>query len=67
MADVLADARTLPVRPENEPLFGQCERIVTRLHQDNPVQELDALVALCNERDFEVVARIRPDLACSRR
>lgn len=57
MADMLAHARTLPVRPEDEPLFAQCERTVTRLQQDNPVQELDALVALGSQRDFEVVAK----------
>ena len=48
---------TLPVRPEDEPRFAQCERTVARLQQDNPVQDLDALVALGNERDFEVVAK----------
>ena len=48
---------TLPVRPEDEPLLAQCERTIARLQQDNPVQELDALVALGSERDFEVVAK----------
>jgi hypothetical protein len=57
MADLLAHARTLPVRPDDEPLLAPCERTVARLRQDNPVQEVDALVAIGNERDFEVVAK----------
>jgi hypothetical protein len=57
MADMLAHARTLPIRPEDQPLLEQCDRTVARLQQDNPVQELDALVALGNQRDFEIVAK----------
>jgi hypothetical protein len=34
-----------------------CRRAATRLMQDSPVPELDALTAPSDERDFEVVAR----------
>jgi Abortive infection C-terminus len=57
LADMLAYARTLPVRPEDEQLLAQCEQTVARLQRDSPVQEVDALVAVGNQRDFEVVAK----------
>jgi hypothetical protein len=56
MADMVAYARSLP-GDKDAGLLEHCERTVARLQQDNPVQELDALVALGNERDFEVVAK----------
>lgn len=56
MADILAYARNLP-GDKDAGLFEECTRTVARLQQDNPVQELDALVAFVNERDFEVVAK----------
>ena len=34
-----------------------CRRTVTRLIQDGPVPELDALAAVSDERDFETVAK----------
>jgi hypothetical protein len=40
-----------------EVLLETCHRIVTRLRQDSPVAELDALAALSDERDFETVAK----------
>jgi hypothetical protein len=57
MADMLAHARTLPMRPEDEPLLAQCEQTIARLEQGNTVAEVGALVALGNGHDFEVVAR----------
>lgn len=57
MADMLAHARSLHVRAEDEPLFAACEKTVARLQSDGPVQERDALVAVGDERDFEVVAK----------
>ncbi len=60
MADMLDYCRTTyPDRDlDRDPaLHAECKRTVTRLLQDNPVQELDALIALGNERDFEVVAK----------
>ncbi|MGD0580833.1 MAG: abortive infection family protein, partial [Bryobacteraceae bacterium] len=38
-------------------LRAECRRIVTRLLQDQPVPELEALAAISDEKDFEVVAR----------
>lgn len=43
------------VAPDN-PDLQACRRTVTRLNQQGPVPELDALTALSDERDFEVVA-----------
>lgn len=40
-----------------EALLDACRRAVTRLQQDSPVAELDALAALSDERDFETVAK----------
>lgn len=40
-----------------EAVLDACRRIVTRLLQDSPVAELDALAALSDERDFETVAK----------
>lgn len=57
MADMVTHARTSVGGERDDALFGQCERAVARLLQDNPVQEIDALVALGDERDFEVVAK----------
>lgn len=57
MADMVAHARTVSGLDRDEALFAECERTVRRLLQDKPVQEVDALVALGNERDFEVVAK----------
>ena len=56
MADMLDYSRTT-VTANDPALRAQCERTVARLTQGSPVQELDALVALGNERDFEVVAK----------
>lgn len=57
MADLAAYAKGLPGGEEDAVFVEQCERTIARLRQDNPVQELDALVALGNERDFEIVAK----------
>lgn len=38
-------------------LREECRRIVARLLQGQPVPELEALTAVSNERDFEVVSR----------
>lgn len=35
----------------------ECRRTISRLLQDNPVPELDALTAVSDEKDFEVVAK----------
>ena len=56
MGEMLQYSRT-SVDNQDPALRAQCKRTVARLVQDNPVQELDALVALGNERDFEVVAK----------
>ena len=53
----VADISTSLPNSRDPALRAQCERTVARLVQDSPVQELDALVALGNERDFEVVAK----------
>lgn len=42
-------------------LREDCRRIVTRLLQDQPVPELEALAALSDEKDFETVARATRD------
>lgn len=57
MADMLEYSRTTVGGNDDPALREQCERTVARLLQDNPVQEFDALVAIGNERDFEVVAK----------
>ena len=57
MGEMLEYSRTIVGGDEDPTLRAQCERTVARLLQENPVQELDALVAIGNERDFEVVAR----------
>src|ERR1700730_6352528 len=38
-------------------LLEACRRIVTRLLQDNPVAEADALAAISDDRDFDTVAK----------
>jgi hypothetical protein len=38
-------------------LREECRKIVTRLLQDQPVAELEALTAISDEKDFETVAR----------
>jgi hypothetical protein len=38
-------------------LLDACRRIVTRLQQDTPVGEIDALAALSDDRDFETIAK----------
>lgn len=60
VSDMLEYARTLPGEHEDA-LFEQCGRAVARLMQDSPVQELNSLVALGNERDFEIVAKAVKD------
>lgn len=40
----------------NPVLIDDCRKISQRLLSDQPVAELDALIAISNERDFEVVA-----------
>ena len=57
MADMVAYARTVPSRDKDDVLVRECERTVARLRQDSPVKEVDAIVALGNERDFEIVAK----------
>ena len=57
MGDMLECAQTTGGGDNDPALRAQCERTVARLVQESPVQELDALVALGNERDFEVVAK----------
>jgi len=57
MGDLLDYAQSeCGVQPEDKDLQA-CRRTVTRLIQDTPVPELDALTALSDERDFETVAR----------
>lgn len=41
----------------NDPDLEPCRRTISRLLQDAPVPELDALTALSDERDFEIVAK----------
>ena len=43
--------------PDGSNDLEPCRRAATRLMQDSPVPELDALTALSDERDFEVVAK----------
>jgi hypothetical protein len=42
---------------DKDTLLEACRRVVTRLLQDSPVPEADALAAISNERDFDTVAR----------
>ena len=57
MGDMIEYSRTTARGEEDPALRAQCERTVARLVQGNPVQELDALVEIGNEGDFEVVAK----------
>ena len=57
MGDMLEYERTAGGGDKDPALREQCERTVARLVQDSPVQELDALAALGNERGFEVVSK----------
>jgi hypothetical protein len=41
-----------------ETLLAECQKIVTRLIQNGPVPDLDALAPIDDERDFETVANI---------
>jgi hypothetical protein len=43
--------------PDKDALLEACRRIVTRLKQDSPVSELESLVAISDDRDFEAVAK----------
>jgi Abortive infection C-terminus len=38
-------------------LLETCRRIVTRLQQESPVAELEALTAISDDRDFETIAK----------
>ncbi|CAK7192113.1 hypothetical protein COMNV_00298 [Commensalibacter sp. Nvir] len=40
----------------NSQLIEECQKIAQRLLNNQPVAELDALIAIADERDFEVVA-----------
>jgi len=42
--------------PEDAALIDDCRKVAQRLLSDQPVAELDALTAIADERDFEVVA-----------
>jgi hypothetical protein len=42
---------------KDHPALEECGRTVSRLVQDSPVPGLDALTAISNEKDFEVVAK----------
>ena len=45
------------VGPDRQADLEGCRRIVTRLMRQCPVPELEALSAISEERDFEVVAK----------
>jgi len=45
------------IRDEDAALEEACGRTILRLRQESPVPELDALVAITEERDFEVVVK----------
>jgi hypothetical protein len=45
------------VGQDRQSALDGCRRAVTRLQQDSPVPELEALSAISDERDFEVVAK----------
>jgi hypothetical protein len=47
----------LHFRDDEIPLLEFCRRTVTRLKQDSPVSEAQALVAISDGRDFETVAK----------
>lgn len=54
----IAHLRTKPdVLQQIAALREECRKTVTRLLQGQPVPELDALTALSDEKDFEIVAR----------
>lgn len=42
---------------DKEPLLEACHRTVTRLKQESPVSEAEALVAISDERDFETIVK----------
>lgn len=45
------------VSADEQSLLADCKRIVERLLQDTPVPELDALMPVGSERDFETLAK----------
>ena len=57
MRHMIEYSRTTNRGEEDPALRAQCEQTVARLVQGNLVQELDALVAIGNEGDFEIVAK----------
>jgi hypothetical protein len=51
--DYAAEGANLAI---DKPLLFECRKIVTRLSQSGPVQELDSLAAPIDSRDFEAIA-----------
>lgn len=56
-SDMLDYAVVEEIVARDNPLMPDCRKIVERLTQEVPVAELDAITAVSDERDFEVVAK----------
>lgn len=57
MGDLLDYGAEIDAFTGEEKLLEECRKIVSRLLQAGPVSELDALMAVTNDRDFEAVAK----------
>lgn len=57
MGDLLDYAVEIGLVIKGTEWYKDCENIVLRLKQSNLVSDLDALTALSDERDFEVIAK----------
>jgi len=55
--DLLDYGEDIGAFQNDAPLLADCRKIATRLIQDSPVSELDALTPITDERDFETVAK----------
>jgi Abortive infection C-terminus len=57
MGDMLDYGVEIEAFDKDNPLMDECRRTVHRLNQTGPVSDLDALTAVTDERDFEIVAK----------
>jgi abortive infection Abi-like protein len=57
LADMLDYGLAEGVFQKDHPALEECRRTIARMMQDSPVPELDALSAISDEKDFEVVAK----------
>lgn len=57
MGDMLDYGVEIEAIDKDNPLMDECRRTVHRLNQTGPVSDLEALTAVTDERDFEIVAK----------